>query len=153
MAAFGATTVNATYKRGRKSTVGGINSVTQQVFSFIIPASATVAGPIDLTGASVPPGAVLLGGVISPSQSLGTTKLAFNTKTANVTFSAATAYTAEAAIVNSVPVMTPASATAADVIQCTTSVATAPATDTTVTVTLFLGCFGTEVGRSTAVGN
>ena len=153
MAAFGSIAVPATFKRGRKSTVPGTNAVTQIVFSFPIQASDTVAGPIDIVGAKLPPGSVLLGGVVSPSQSLGTTKLEFKTKTAAVIFSAATAYTAEATIVNSIPVMVPSSATADDTIQVTTSVATAPASLTTVTVTLFVGNFGAEVGRAPSVGN
>jgi hypothetical protein len=153
MAAFGSIAVPASFKRGRKSTVPGVNAVSQIVFSFQLQASDTVAGPIDIVGAKLPPGSVILGGVVSPSQSMATATLAFKTKTANVVFSAATAYTAEASLVNSIPIAVPSSATADDQIQVSLATASAPATLTTVTVTLFVGHFGAEVGRAASVGN
>jgi len=154
MAAFGATPVTATFKRGRKALANGINAVNAMVFSFVIPASSTVAGPIDIAGVKLSPGSVILGGVVSPSATLGgTATLAFKTKTSNVVFSAATAYAAEVAIPNSIAIAVPSSATTDDQVQVSLAAASSPAADITVTVTLFVGSFGAEVGRSAAVGN
>jgi hypothetical protein len=151
MAAFGASTVTATYKRGRKSTVGGINAVTQQVFSFVIPASSTVAGPIDISGATVPPGTACLGMVISPSASLATTQLKITSGSTDI--AAKAAYTAEAGVTVNGVILNASSATSNAQLKATTSDATSPSSDVTVTVTLFLGCFGQEIGRAAAVGN
>jgi hypothetical protein len=153
MAAFGASTVTATEVKGRyASSATKFQKVYARTFQFTIPASVTVAAAT-LTGLTLPPGSFILGGVVSPSQSLGSTTLAFTTVTSNVIFSAATAYTAEAALTNSISLCVPSSATADDTVTCTTAAATAPGTDTVVTVTLFIAPFGKETPAYTTYNN
>ena len=154
MAAFGATAVTSTELRGKTaSKVNAPVNVYQRVFSFVIPASSTVAGPIDLVGAALPPGTVVLSCVLSPSATLGTTVLALQTKTATAVIAAAATLTAERAATVTTPLAVPTTATANDIIQATTTTATSPASDITVTVTLTCAAIGKEVGRAAAVGN
>jgi hypothetical protein len=152
MAAFGAT---ALVTAERKTTASDVavkgNVVYARTFTFQSNASDTVAGPIDITGIKVPPGVLFLGGVVKPTKtsdgtvlSTGSTTLAFNTKTAGVTFSAATAYTAEAAMPVTVGLITPTTATADDTLQVTTASATLPAFAMTFYVTLLFAPVGIE---------
>jgi hypothetical protein len=149
MAAFGASAVTATEKRGRQATsYPDMLTTSTRVFSFVIPASSTV-GNVNLTNLKLGPGTILLGGTVKPSATLGSSTLAFTTVTSNVIFSAATAYTAEAAITNTIPLMVPSSATADDTINVALATATSPASDITVTVSLVIAQVGVESAQYT----
>jgi len=150
MAAFGASAVNATAKRVKASAQATKNfGIETLVHSFVIPASSTVAGPIDLVGLTLPPGSFILGGTVSASQSLGTTTLAFQTKAATAVIGAAGVVTAERALTVTTALAVPSTATANDTVQCTTAVATSPASDTTVTLTLYVAPVGAETAQYT----
>ena len=163
MAVFGdaTTALGISDKRTKASPdASSSNSVFVRTFTFNTGVSDTVGGPIDLTGITVPPGSLFLGGVVKPTKtsdgtvlSTGSTTLAFKTKTAGVIFSAATAYTAEAAMPASIGVAVPSTATAADTVQVSTASATLPAYAMTFYVTLLFSAFGLEVPRSASVGN
>lgn len=153
MAAFGASTVAITEKKGKlASSTWKALALYERTFTFVIPASVTVASAV-LSGLTLPPGSVILGGVVSPSQSLGSSTLAFTTVTSNVIFSAATAYTAEASLTNSIPLAVPSSATADDTVSVALAAATAPSSDTTVTVSLFIAQFGVATPAMTTYSN
>ena len=152
MAAFGDVSLAYAEKKGRATAITNSEAVYARTFTFTTQVSDTVAGPIDITGLTLPPGTSFLGGVVKPTKtsdgtilSTGSTTLAFKTKTAGIVFSAATAYTTELAMPASVPMCVPSTATANDIIQVTTASATLPAYAMTFYVTLYLANFGQEV--------
>lgn len=122
------------------------NNVYTRVVTFVIPASVT-AGTADITGLTLPPGSLLLGGSLKPSQDFGdTATLAFKTKTAGVTFSAAATRRAEASLIVAAgqELAVPTSATAEDTIQVVLAAAAAPASDTTFELTLVIAPAGAQ---------
>jgi len=150
MAAFGASAVNASRKRMKATAVATKNMGLEVItYSFVIPASSTVAGPIDLVGFELPPGALVIGGSVLPSATLGTSTLAFQTKTAGAVIGAAAVVTAERALTVTTPLAVPSTATANDVVQCTLAAATSPAADVTVTVMLVIAPSGSEANSQT----
>lgn len=110
-----------------------MNRVYVRSVSFVIPASVT-AGTAALTGLKLPPGTLILGGSLKPSQDFGgTATLAFKTETAAVTFCAAATRRAEASLLigDGVALAVPIGATADDQVQVVLASAAAPGTDTT----------------------
>lgn len=150
MAAFGASTVTATNKKEAKvSSQNNMITVGSQTFSFVIPASATVASA-ELAGLTIPKYSYLLGYIVSPSQSLGSSTLAFTTTTANVTFGAADTYTASGDLVGTIASgLNIITTSADDTLTVTLAAATAPSSATTVTVTLILASYGATAGLTT----
>lgn len=143
MAAFG--DVVGTELRGKKAPAADTNSIYTRTFSFVIPASSTVAAGT-ITGIKLPPGTLVLGGCVVPSQSLGSTTLAFSCGTSTVVFSAAATYTAAAGLAApasaAAMLAVPPTATADDTVVCTTAAATSPSSATTVKVTLVCASVG-----------
>lgn len=127
------------------------NAVFARTVNFTIPADVT-AGTADLTGLKLPPGTLILGGELTPSQDFGdTATLAFKTETAGVTFVAAATRRAAASLTigDGVAMAVPTSATADDQVQVVLAAAAAPATDTEFELTLVCVLVGDSSGRTT----
>ena len=127
-------------------------SFFQRVISFVVNASTTAA-TYDLTGATLPPGTAVLGVVLSPSATLGTSTIALQTKTATAVIAAAATLTAERSATVTTPLAVPTTVTANDTLQLVVATATTPASDITIVATLLCAAVGKEVGRSASVGN
>lgn len=150
MGAIAAMTVTEKKTAANPVAVKG-NAIYTRTVTFVIAASVT-AGTADLTGLALPPGTLILGGSLKPSQDFGdTATLAFKTKTAGVTFCAAAVRRAEASIIpaDSNALAVPTTATADDTVQVVLAAAAAPASDTTFTLTLVCAPVGTVSGVST----
>jgi hypothetical protein len=150
MAAFGASTVNATNKKEAKTpSQNNMETVSSQTFSFVIPASSTVASAT-LGALTIPKYSYLLGYIVSPSATLGSTTLAFTTVTQNVTFGAAHTYTASGDLVGTIAAgLNIITGSIDDTLSVATASATSPSSDVTVTVTLILASYGAAAGLTT----
>src|ERR1019366_2824488 len=145
MAAFGDVTLGYKEKTIKGTLAHGIPSMYTRTFTFQTQVSDTAAGPITVTGLTLPPGAYVLGGSIKPTKtsdgtilSTGSTTLAFAavSTASTIVFSAATAYASELVLTNSIPLAV-----------LSTAAATLPAYAMTFYVTLFLGGVTSEVSE------
>jgi hypothetical protein len=150
MAAFGAATVTATNKKEAKPcSQNNMETVSSQTFSFVIPASSTVASAT-LDGLTIPKYSYLLGFIVSPSATLGSSTLAFTTVTANVIFGAADTYTASGDLVGAVASgLNLITGSVDDTLSVALAAATSPSAAVTVTVTLILASYGAAAGLTT----
>jgi hypothetical protein len=156
MAAFGDVTLGYKEKTIKGTLAHGIPSMYTRTFTFQTQVSDTAAGPITVTGLTLPPGAYVLGGSIKPTKtsdgtilSTGSTTLAFAavSTASTIVFSAATAYASELVLTNSIPLAVLSTATANATVTVTTAAATLPAYAMTFYVTLFLGGVTSEVSE------
>jgi hypothetical protein len=137
-----------------RNTPAGLAARANVVFSRTIKMTlnALVAGTHNLVGLALAPGTVVLGGFIKPSATLGTSTLALKCATSGVTFVAAATVAAERglAIAAASTLAVPTSATVDDQVQLVSAVATTPASDIEVEVTLILAQVGEpNAGMST----
>jgi hypothetical protein len=148
MAAFGASAVKATnVKVAKTPSQNDMQTIATQTFSFVIPASSTVASAT-LTNFSIPRYSYLVGYCVTHSATLGSTTLAFTTVTQNVIWGAAATYTAATVgtVASGLNLIT---GSVDDTLSVTTAAATSPSSDVTVTVTLILASYGNTAGLTT----